>query len=66
MFTTTMGCSQDLQNEGFRRMMVNATYWALGMENKIPAKARVDIVGTYNPSPFGFGGQAKGKKPEDF
>jgi type 1 glutamine amidotransferase len=66
VFTTTMGCSQDLRNEGFRRMMVNATYWALGMENKISAKARVDIVGAYNPSPFGFGGQAKGKKPEDF
>jgi hypothetical protein len=47
-------------------MMVNATYWALGMEKKISAKARVDIVGTYTPSPFGFGGHAKGKKPEDF
>ena len=29
-----MGCSQDLQNEGFRRVMVNATYWALGWRTR--------------------------------
>ena len=66
VFTTTMGCSQDLLNESFRRMIVNAVYWTLGMENKISPKARIDIVGSYTPSPFGFGGFKKGKKPEDF
>jgi type 1 glutamine amidotransferase len=66
IFTTTMGSSQDLQNEAFRRLLVNASYWALGMENRIPAKAKVDIVGSYRPTPFGFGAYLKGKKPEDY
>ena len=37
VFTTTMGASQDLANEGLRRLLVNACYWALGMEEQIPA-----------------------------
>ena len=36
-FTSTMGASQDLQSEGLRRLLVNACYWALGMEDGIPA-----------------------------
>jgi type 1 glutamine amidotransferase len=66
VFTTTMGSSQDLENESFRRLLVNATYWALGMEKKIPAKAKVDIVGEYHPHAFGFGGYTKDRRPEDF
>jgi hypothetical protein len=65
VFTTTMGASQDLQNEGTRRMLVNACYWAVGLEDQIPAKSDVAIVGTYEPSPFGFGGFKKGVKPAD-
>ena len=38
-FTTTMGPSTDLENEGMRRLLVNASYWAVGMEDKIPAEA---------------------------
>ncbi len=64
-FTTTMGASQDLENEGLRRLLVNACYWATGLENKIPNKANVDIVGEYKPRPFGFGGAAKTVKPVD-
>ena len=64
VFTTTMGASQDLANEGVRRMIVNACYWALGMEASIPAKSNVDLVGDYRPSPFGFGNYKKGIKPE--
>jgi type 1 glutamine amidotransferase len=65
VFTTTMGASQDLANEGVRRLLVNACYWALGLEDKIPAKSVVDIVGDYKPNPFRFGGFEKGRKPED-
>jgi hypothetical protein len=65
VFTTTMGASQDLQSEGFRHLLVNACYWAVGMENKIPAKAKVDLVGEYRPRPFGFGTFEKGVKPAD-
>ncbi|HEV3120210.1 MAG TPA: ThuA domain-containing protein [Gemmataceae bacterium] len=65
VFATTMGASQDLQSEGLRRLLVNATYWALGMEDKIPDKSDVDIVGDYKPRPFEFRGAAKGLKPSD-
>jgi len=66
VFTTTMGASQDLTNEALRRMIVNAAYWATGLENKLPEKADVAIVGTYEPTKYSFNGFTKGKKPSDF
>jgi len=65
IFTTTMGASQDLLTEGTRRMIVNAAYWCLGMEDKIPAKNAVEIVGEWKPTKFGFNGYTKGVKPAD-
>jgi type 1 glutamine amidotransferase len=65
IFTTTMGHGGDLRNEGFRRLLVNACYWAMEMEDKIPAKSKVDLVGEYNPNPIGMGGHKKGLKPSD-
>ncbi|MBL8796627.1 MAG: ThuA domain-containing protein [Planctomycetia bacterium] len=65
VFATTMGASQDLQSEGLRRLLVNASYWAVGLEDKIPAKANVELVGEYKPLPFKFGGFTKGLKPAD-
>ena len=64
-FATTMGSSTDLENEAIRRLLVNACYWAMGMEDKIPAKSDVDIVGKYKPSEYGFNGYKKGVKPAD-
>ncbi|MBK5290332.1 MAG: ThuA domain-containing protein [Acidobacteriia bacterium] len=66
VFTTTMGAAVDLQNEGFRRMLVNAVYWAVGMEGKIPASSKVDLVGAYEPTFFGFGKHKTGMRPDDF
>ena len=63
VFTTTMGCSEDLLNEGFRRLLVNAAYWALGMESRISANSKVDLVGDYKPNPFKPNGFVKGVKP---
>ena len=40
MFCTTMGASQDFASEGLRRLLVNASYWCLGLEDKIAARAR--------------------------
>lgn len=54
VFTTTMGASQDLQYEGTRRLLVNAVYWALGMEDQIPSRSNVDTVGVFKPTPYGF------------
>ncbi len=65
VFTTTMGASQDLLSEGVRRLLVNACYWAVGLEDRIAAKADVDLVGDYQPSPFKFGGFRKGVRPAD-
>jgi hypothetical protein len=54
VFATTMGAAQDFTSEGVRRMLVNAVYWSLGMEKKIPAKNNVELVGEFKPSPFRF------------
>jgi len=64
VFTTTMGASQDLQSEGLRRLLVNAAYWAVGMEGKIPARSKVAIVGEYKPRSFRES-YKKGVKPSD-
>jgi hypothetical protein len=65
IFTTTMGSSTDLASEGLRRLVVNAAYWCLGMEDKIAERAKVDVVGEYAPTPFGFNKAKKGVKPSD-
>lgn len=65
VFTTTMGSSTDLASAGLRRLLVNAAYWAVGMENAIPTAANVEIVGPYEPTPFKAGGHKKGVKPAD-
>jgi trehalose utilization protein len=64
-FTTTMGAAVDLQNEGLRRLLVNACYWAVGLESQIPASAKVEYVGSYQPTWFGFGKFQKGLRPAD-
>ncbi|HXG61161.1 MAG TPA: ThuA domain-containing protein [Planctomycetota bacterium] len=65
VFTTTMGSSQDFESEGYRRLLVNACLWAVGLEDRIPERANVDFVGTYTPSPFRFDGFKKGVTPAD-
>ena len=65
VFTTTMGHGGDLKSEGFRRLLVNACYWCMGMEDKIPARSKVDLVGEYNPNPIGVGRHKEGLKPSD-
>jgi type 1 glutamine amidotransferase len=65
IFTTTLGTSEDLLTEANRRLMVNACYWALGLERQIQSKANVALVGEYHPHPFGFGTYVKGLKPAD-
>lgn len=62
VFTSTIGGAMrgkdDWANEGMRRMFVNACFWALKMEAKIPAKANVTPV--LNPNPF-----RRGVKPAE-
>ena len=54
VFMTTMGHVMDFKNEGFRRLLVNACYWAMGMEKQISPHGNVDFVGEYKPSAIGL------------
>jgi hypothetical protein len=65
VFTTTYGASEDLLNEGFRRMMVNGCLWAAGLEDQITPSLEIAFVGPYNPSTFRFGGHRQEVKPLD-
>lgn len=65
VFTTTMGASRDLESEGFRRLLVRACYWALGMEKNLPENTEVDVVPPFEPRPFQFGGFRRGVRPVD-
>lgn len=65
IFCTTLGHAGDLESEGVRRMLVNACHWGLGMEDSMPAKAKVCFVGEYEPNAIGMRGHKKGLKPSD-
>lgn len=58
-FTTTMGAAQDFGYEGTRRLIVNGCLWAVGLDDKIPDKTNVALVGDYKPSPFKHKGTAE-------
>jgi type 1 glutamine amidotransferase len=66
VFTTTYGASNDLENEGFRRMLVNACFWAIGLEDAIKPDADVGFVGPYNATWRKERGRRRaGTKPQD-
>jgi len=65
VFTTTHGASEDLLNEGFRRMLINASMWAMGMEDEIEANSNIDFVGPHKFSTFNFEGYKANVKPSD-
>ena len=65
VLTSTIGAAVDLENEDLRRLFVNGCYWAVGLEDKIAAKADVTYVGNYRPLWFGFGKFKPGVKPSD-
>ena len=65
VFTSTIGAANDLLTEGTRRLLVNACYWAAGLEDKIAEKSNVELVGDYQPSNFKFNGFKPGVKPKE-
>ncbi len=65
IFTTTQGASEDIVDGSFRRMLVNAQFWCLGMEEAIQPDLAVDFVGPYHPARFAFEGYRRGVKPSD-
>lgn len=66
VFFTTMGAAVDLESEDLRRLLVNAVYWGLDMEARIPEQADVAFVDPYEPTFFGFGDHRPGLRPSDF
>lgn len=62
VFTSTIGGAMaggsDFANEAMRRMLVNACYWTLGLEERIPEKA--DVAPVEESNPF-----HRGVKPSD-
>ena len=65
VFASTYGASGDLENDGFRRMLVNASYWCVGMEAKIKPEMNVSIVGPYHPTWLGVNKRSAHVKPDD-
>ena len=66
VFNTTSGASEDIRDEGFRRMVINACFWAVGLENEIKSDNNIAMVGPYNPSTFQMNsGYYTGVKPLD-
>jgi type 1 glutamine amidotransferase len=65
VFTSTIGAANDLTAEGTRRLLVNACFWAVGLEDKIPDRSNVAVVGDYQPSNFSFNGFKRGVMPAD-
>jgi type 1 glutamine amidotransferase len=64
-FTSTIGAAQDFQSEGVRRLLVNACYWGAGLEDRIPARSVVDLVGMFDAHPFGNDRFTKWVRPSD-
>ena len=65
VFTTTHGASEDLLNEGFRRMAVNGILWAAGLDGSIRPDSDISFVGPFQPTTYNFKGFVKGVKPAD-
>lgn len=66
VFTSTLGSSTDFASVGVRRMIVNATYWCVGLDEAIKPDLNVDLVGDFQPTDFGFNRFIKGKRPADY
>ena len=53
VFSTTLGSSTDLLEDGVRKMLLNAVFWALGEEAGIPeGGVQSDLVGEFAPTRF--------------
>ena len=64
VFTSLYGTSEDITNEGYRRLLVNCCFWALGLEDAIKPDLNITFLGAAKPNTFGGGTYARGIKPE--
>ncbi|WP_081891714.1 PVC-type heme-binding CxxCH protein [Verrucomicrobium sp. BvORR106] len=64
VFTTLYGTSEDITNDGYRRLVVNGMLWAIGLEDQIKPDLNIEFVGPFKPNTFAGGAYARGIKPE--
>jgi len=64
VFTTLYGTSEDITNEGYRRLVFNGILWAAGLENAIKPDLNITFVGPFKPNTYNGGAYARGIKPE--
>jgi hypothetical protein len=60
---STMGSGKDLQNPGLRRLIINASYWGLEMEDQISTESSVAYTKPYKPLDSGFNYKTLGVLP---
>ena len=65
VFTTTMGHADAFRIDDFRRMLVNAVYWCLELEDAIEPRMDIAMTGEFDPGPAGKQGLKLGTKPSD-
>ncbi len=64
VFQSTMASARDFESAGLRRLVVNASYWCMGLEDEISATSCVDYVGEYKPLASGFDYEKLGVIPK--
>lgn len=64
VFHSTMGSAKDFESAGLRRLVVNAAYWSLGMEERISAESSVEYLDEYSPLASGFDYANLGVEPK--
>ena len=65
VFASTYGASGDVANDGFRRMLLNACFWTMGLESAIKPDLNIALVGPYRPTWMGTIKRNAHVKPED-
>lgn len=66
VFTSLYGASEDILNPGYRRMLINASFWAAGLESAIKPNLNIKFVGPYQPNTFSLRGHIPTAKPSAF
>lgn len=64
VFTSLYGASEDITNDGYRRLIINGIFWAVGLEDKITPDMNTAFLGAYKPNTFSDGAYARGIRPE--
>jgi len=63
--TSTYGASEDIQNDGYRRSLINSALYLSGLSDKIKADSNIDFIGVYQPTKFDMYKYVRGVKPLD-